>query len=127
MNVLENIDELTGFIVGFTTGIKVTIKENNPLPTNITEEVIAGLRIFTTVNMILSEQVVIGFQLGVDKILTDHDSYMAKNFITVSFGPEGDKISCSIESITPIVLKSTDSFEKSVKHVVEKFSDVFPT
>lgn len=125
MSSLEYIEELTGFIVGFTVGIKVAIKENNPLPTYINEEVIAGLQIFTTVNMTLSGQVVIGFQLGVEQILTDHDNYIAKNFITVSFGPEGDKISCSIEFIDSIVLESAGSFNKSVKHFVEKFSDVF--
>lgn len=126
MSTLKNIDELTGFIIGFTTGIKVTIKENKPLPANINEEVIAGLQVFTTVNMTLSGQAVIGFQLGIEQILTEDDSHIAKNFITVSFGPEGDKVSSSMDSVDTIVLKSTDSFKKSVRHFVEKFSDVFP-
>lgn len=126
MSKVENVELLTGFIVGVTSSVRSAIKENRSFRTELDEEVISGLRVFTFIRAEPSGQVSIIFQLGTDHLQVDEDSYIARNTVTVSFGPEGVKLLNSRTYGCLVTFDTADCFKGSVKQVVEMFSDVFP-
>lgn len=119
-NVME---ELAGFMFGYSTGIAYLLKQDQPLPTEIEITPIGDFNVYSKV-MKYGEDTHVVFQLGKQCIQVDVDSFIAKNVISLVIGEKskiintktpGKSISVSLDKV------SVETF----KDVVILFKDQF--
>lgn len=118
------IDKLVGFIFGFTSGVKVLVNENGPLPSTVEETSVGGLRVFAFVSN-MADGVHVVFQLGTEHVQTDVDSYIAKNTISIIIANSSCRIRNSRTYGQFIDLSSTENMKHSIKEAVMLFNDLF--
>lgn len=86
------MEELAGFMFGYSTGITYILKQNQPLPTEIEITPFGDFNVYSRVKK-YDEDVHVIFQLGKGKIDTHLGIFMAKNVITLIIGAKSRIVS----------------------------------